>query len=51
MFNLDTTTLLLSGIKGQTKIDLEEFGPTHLIGKSHIFYHIDTALAKSEELI
>lgn len=45
------TTLLLSGIKGQTAIDLEAFGLTHLIGKSHIFSHIDHALAKSEELL
>lgn len=44
------TTLLLSGIHGQTAIDLEKFGLTHLIGKSHIFSHIDPALAKSEEI-
>jgi SulP family sulfate permease len=45
------TTLLLSGIQGQTKIDLEEFGLSHLIGKPHIFAHIDDALAKAADLI
>lgn len=44
------TTLLLSGVKGQTEVDLERFGLTALIGKEYIFSHIDAALAKSEQL-
>lgn len=45
------TTLLLSGVKGQAERDLERFGLTHLIGKSHLFPNIDAALAKAEELV
>jgi sulfate permease, SulP family len=45
------TTLLLSGIKGQTAEDLEAFGLSQLIGRAHIFSHIDLALTKSQELI
>lgn len=45
------TILLLSGIKGQTEKDLERFGLTEMIGKAHIFPHIDKALAKAEEFI
>lgn len=45
------TTLLLSGVKGQTEEDLLKFGLTELIGKENIFAHIDAALAKSQELL
>ncbi|MBX7065821.1 MAG: sulfate permease [Parachlamydiales bacterium] len=45
------TTLLLSGVKGQTEEDLQRFGMTDLIGKENIFPHIDAALAKSHQLI
>jgi SulP family sulfate permease len=44
-------TLLLSGVRDQTERDLQRFGLTHLLGKEHIFSHIDGALAKSQELI
>ena len=44
------TTLLLSGVKGQTEKDLKAFGLMKLIGKEHIFSHIDAALEKSEQL-
>lgn len=45
------TTLLLSGVRGQTEKDLQTFGLTHLIGKEHIFAHIDGALTMSQELL
>ncbi len=44
------TILLLSGVKGQAKKDLDSFGLTTLIGKEHIFSHIDAALEKADEL-
>ncbi|MGB7978941.1 MAG: sulfate permease [Chlamydiales bacterium] len=45
------TILILSGIHGQTQIDLEKFGLADLIGRAYIFPHIDAALAKSAELV
>ncbi len=45
------TTLLLSGIHGQTEKDLQKLGLTHLIGDEFIFPHIDAALAKAEKLL
>jgi SulP family sulfate permease len=45
------TVLLLSGIQGQTSLDLEALGLSDLIGKEHIFPHIDEALAKASELV
>jgi sulfate permease, SulP family len=48
---LKNTTLLLSGIQGQTQQDLEAFGFVDLIGKQHIFPHIDEALAKASDLV
>ncbi len=44
------TVLLLSGIRGQTEKDLKKYGLAELIGESHIFPHIDGALAKANEL-
>jgi SulP family sulfate permease len=45
------TTLLLSGVHGQTAKDLHKFGLTSLIGDSCIFSHIDAALRKASELV
>lgn len=45
------TVLLLSGVHGQTEKDLKHFGVTRLIGESHIFPHIDAALAQAERLV
>jgi len=45
------TTLILSGIQGQTKKDLDRYGMSELVGKSYIFAHIDDALAKAKELV
>lgn len=45
------TLLLLSGVHGQTEKDLRKFGLTHLIGESHIFPHIDAALAKANQIV
>jgi SulP family sulfate permease len=45
------TTLILSGVHGQTEKDLKKFGLTHLIGESCIFSHIDGALTKAEKLL
>ncbi len=45
------TTLLLSGVHGQTEKDLKKFGLTRLIGDNHIFPHIDAALKKAEQLV
>lgn len=44
------TILLLSGVQGQTEKDLQKFGLADLIGKSHIFPHIDGALAKAASI-
>lgn len=44
------TSLLLSGIHGQTEKDLKKFGLAPLIGEDQIFPHIDAALAKAREL-
>lgn len=44
------TTLLLSGVHGQTETDLRKFGLTHLMGEGCIFPHIDAALARAEKL-
>ncbi|OGN64525.1 MAG: sodium-independent anion transporter [Chlamydiae bacterium RIFCSPHIGHO2_12_FULL_49_9] len=43
----EKTTLLLSGVHGQTAADLKRFGLTKLIGEEHIFPHIDKALARA----
>lgn len=45
------TVLLLSGVKGQTELDLQRFGMIQLIGKENIFPHIDAALEKSRNLL
>lgn len=45
------TTLILSGIHGQTAMDLENFGMTDLIGKKNIFPHIDEALSRADDLV
>ncbi|HSX38285.1 MAG TPA: sulfate permease [Chlamydiales bacterium] len=45
------TVLLLSGIHAKTKEDLEEFGFIDLIGKEHVFSHIDHALERAEVLL
>lgn len=47
----EKTTLLLSGIHGQTEKDLKKFGLTHLIGEGRIFPHIDAALAAALHLV
>ncbi len=44
------TTLILSGIHGQTEIDLRKFGLTEMIGSAQVFPHIDAALARAEEI-
>ncbi|MBU6382914.1 MAG: sulfate permease [Verrucomicrobia bacterium] len=44
------TTLLLSGVKGQTQLDLSSYGLTTLIGPDHIFPHIDEALSRARYL-
>jgi len=45
------TVLLLSGIHAKTQKDLETFGFLELIGKEHIFPHIDAALTKAADLV
>lgn len=45
------TTLVLSGVKGQTEKELEKFGLIHLIGKTNLFQNIDGALSRAEDLI
>jgi SulP family sulfate permease len=45
------TTLLLSGVQGQPKKNIEEFGIEELIGSENIFPHIDVALIRARELV
>jgi SulP family sulfate permease len=44
-------TLFLSGVHGQIKQDLKQFGLISSIGEQRIFSNIDAALAKAEEMI
>ena len=44
------TTLLLSGIHGQSEKDLSTFGLDGLIGEKNIFPHIDLALVRAKEV-
>lgn len=43
--------LFLSGVHGQTKQDLKNFGLIGLIGEQKIFPNLDVALAKAEEIV
>lgn len=43
--------LFLSGVHGQTKQDLKNFGLIGSIGEQKIFPNIDAALAKAEEIV
>lgn len=43
--------LFLSGVHGQTKQDLKNFGLLGAIGEQRVFSNIDAALAKAEEII
>ena len=45
------TDLILSGIHGQTKKDLDNFEFTKLIGEDHMFSQINLALKKAEQII
>ncbi len=45
------TVLLLSGIGDQIEKDLTKFGITKLVGKDHIFPHIDAALTKAAKIL
>jgi SulP family sulfate permease len=45
------TTLLLSGVHGQTEKDLKKFGLTRLIGEGHIFPHIDATLREAQHIV
>lgn len=44
------TTLLLSGIRGQTEQDLIDFGMADLIGRSNLLPNIDAALVRAREI-
>jgi SulP family sulfate permease len=43
-------TLLLSGVQGRTKDDLEKFGLVKAIKEENIFMHIDAALQRAETI-
>lgn len=43
--------LFLSGVHGQTRQDLKNFGLIEVIGEQKIFPNIDAALAKAEEIL
>lgn len=43
--------LFLSGVHGQTKLDLKNFGLIGSIGEQKFFPNIDAALAKAEEIV
>lgn len=44
------TTLLLSGVHGQTEKELRKFGLTKLIGEENMLANIDAALERAEKL-
>lgn len=44
------TTLILSGVQGQTKTDLDHLGVLRLVGEKNTFPHIDAALAQARQL-
>lgn len=44
-------TVLLSGVQGHLRKDLDRYNLTHLVGESQIFPHIDAALNKANELL
>ena len=43
--------LFLSGVHGQTRLDLKKFGLIETIGEQQIFTNIDTALAKARKIL
>jgi SulP family sulfate permease len=43
--------LFLSGVHGQTRLDLKKFGLVEAIGEQQIFQDIDAALAKAGEIL
>lgn len=45
------SVLFLSGVHGQTKRDLKQFGLLEIIGEQKIFSNIDAALAKAAEIV
>lgn len=47
----ERTTLILSGVTDTLYEALEKFGVIDLVGKEHIFSHIDPSLEKAEEIV